>query len=174
MPTIPPIFGSTFSDVAALIYKIYPHRIQKGNRFQYNAENNLLKDFAAAKRKMLITCHTFTCHWHPDIDPRWFNNAVNSHKDDGVTIVIASEVDPPEFIQKFVDSGAIHFRKTDHLPFVSHLVDDKIIDISVDARDGGLSPGGFYWRTEYAMPDILEFLKDLLISTTSHDLKQLI
>lgn len=173
MQALPLFFGYTIGDAAALIYKIYPYKIQKENRFRYIAENQLINDFAKAKKKILIVCRSFEYGWHPGFDKIWLNASVDFLKKNGVTITIIAEEDPPEIVRELINSGKVKFKKGKALPLIGHIVDDQIIDISFDRRESGLSPGGNYWRTEHAMPDLIEMLEDAIDSSIPYSSKQL-
>ncbi|MDP1689214.1 MAG: hypothetical protein Q8L47_03755 [bacterium] len=165
MPRLPTFPSFSLGDAMAFIYRIYPYRLQKVSRLLYDAEGQSIKDFENAEKKIILICRTFVCNWHPDIDVIWFNNTINLLNNKKVTIVIVSEEDPPKDIRELITSGKITFKKSNQLPFVGHIIDNKIIDISFDKRFSGLTPGGNYWRTEQAMPDIIEMLEDAVNSS---------
>ncbi len=174
-----PIFAITANNFlggfASLVYGLYPNRIQKGNRLGWDAEDQLMKDIVGAKKKIIIICRNFfTCKTHPSLDMEWFIKSIDELNKNKVAVIMASEEDPPEFIQSLIDSGKICFKKSERVPFVGHFVDDKIIDISFDDRQTGICPGGIFWRTEHALPDINELLKDAFLASISYSFERLV
>lgn len=164
MTIIPKFINNTFGNAAALVYTIYPFRFIKGTRLRCQAEDDFKQDIARATRKVLIVCQSFGFAEHPDIDVSWFNKTIDALNGAGVSIELVSDRNPPEFVQTLIDSGKITLKKSNCLPFVGHLVDNKIIDICFHNKDGA-APGGSHWRTEYARPDLQEFIEDMLRAT---------
>lgn len=163
---------SSLGEVASLIYKVYPYRLQKENLFRCIAEERLINDFAKAKKKIIVICRSFEYGWHPGFDKGWLSATVDFLKKNNVSITIIAEEDPPEIVRELVNAGKVTFKKGESLPLVGHVIDDEIVDISYDRRENGLSPGGNYWRTERAMPDLLGMIEDQIDSSVNYRIKQ--
>lgn len=157
------LFGFLSGVLAVSYYLFRRYKLEKGVRLGDEATSQFMSDITKAKKKILLACKTFGCSQHPDIDIVWFAAMVSKLKMGGVDIVIYSKENPPEFIQKLIDSDKITFRKSVYdLPFVGRLVDDKVVDVSYNQE--GLVTCGPYLRAEHLLPGMAEFLEDRILS----------
>lgn len=161
------LLGFLSAVVATAYYLFRKYKVEEGVRLGDEATSQFMSDISKAKKKILLVCQTFSCSIHPDINIVWFSTIVSKLKMNGVDIVMVSKEDPPEFIQKLIDSDKIYFEKCrGDLPFVGRLVDRKIADISYNKE--GLVACGSYLRAKHLLPGIGELLEDRILSRHNH------